>query len=96
MAGLALGSKTPEGKAAAIEGRRCWLAALKAKGLKAPSGRKPGAAWVASAAVVPIVVIYDFEAGFGRQKPEDLAAIQGALERSGVEFIERGVRERTQ
>jgi hypothetical protein len=49
---------------------------------------------LAAAAVLPAVVIYDFERGFRKLKPEDLAAIKGALERAGVEFIERGVRER--
>ena len=51
-------------------------------------------AQLASAAVVPVTTIFDFEGGYGKPKPEDLAAIQGALERAGVEFIERGVRER--
>ena len=52
-------------------------------------------AQLAAAAVVPVVVIFDFEGGFGKTpKPEDLAAIQAALERAGVEFIEGGVRER--
>jgi hypothetical protein len=37
--------------------------------------------------------LLDFEGGFGKPpKPEDLAAIQAALERAGVEFIESGVR----
>ena len=49
---------------------------------------------LAAAAVVPILVIYDFEGGWGKPKPEDLAALQAALERAGVEFIERGVREK--
>jgi len=51
-------------------------------------------AQLASAAVVPVVGIYDFEGGFGRPKPEDLASIQAALEKAGVEFIERGVKEK--
>ena len=50
-------------------------------------------AQLAAAAVVPAAVIFDFEGGFGKPKPEDLAAIQAALEKAGVEFIERGVRE---
>ena len=49
---------------------------------------------LASAAVVPTVMIYDYEAGFGKPKPKDLDAIQDALERAGIEFIERGVREK--
>jgi hypothetical protein len=49
---------------------------------------------LAAAAVLPAVVIYDFERGFRKLKPEDLAAIKGALERAGVEFIERGTREK--
>jgi hypothetical protein len=51
-------------------------------------------AQLAAAAVVPALVIYDFEGGWGKPKSEDLDAIQGALERAGVEFIERGVREK--
>jgi hypothetical protein len=51
-------------------------------------------AQLAAAALVPAVVIYDFEGEYGKPKPEDLDAIQRALERAGVEFIERGVRER--
>jgi hypothetical protein len=45
-------------------------------------------AQLAAAAVVPILVIFDFEGGWGKPKPEDLAAIQHALERAGVEFID--------
>ena len=44
--GLSTGPKTDEGKAACIEGRRRWLAELRAKGAKVPSGRKSGDAWV--------------------------------------------------
>jgi hypothetical protein len=51
-------------------------------------------AQLAAAAVVPILVIFDFEGGWGKPKPEDIDAIQRALERAGVEFIERGVREK--
>jgi hypothetical protein len=42
---------------------------------------------------VPIAVIFDFEGGWGKPKPEDIASLRTALERAGVEFIERGVRE---
>jgi hypothetical protein len=51
-------------------------------------------AQLAAAAVVPILVIFDFEGGWGKPKPEDIASLRTALERAGVEFIERGVRER--
>lgn len=47
-------------------------------------------AQLAAAAVVPAVVIFDFEGEFGRPKPEDLTALQGALERAGVEFTNGG------
>jgi hypothetical protein len=44
--GMSTGPKTPEGKArvvaAMVEGRRRWLAQLKAEGRKFPGGRKPG------------------------------------------------------
>ncbi|MBV9181317.1 MAG: hypothetical protein JO356_08390 [Acidobacteria bacterium] len=43
---MSTGPKTDEGKAACIEGRRRWLAELRAKGAKVPSGRKSGDAWV--------------------------------------------------
>ena len=43
---------------------------------------------LAAAMVVPAAVIYDFEGEFGKPKPEDLKAIQDALERAGVEFID--------
>ena len=49
---------------------------------------------LAASAVVPIVVIFDFERGWGKPKPEDIASLRTALERAGVEFIERGVREK--
>ena len=49
-------------------------------------------AQLASAAVVPTTTIFDFEGGWGMPKPEDLAAIQAALEAAGVEFIEDGVK----
>jgi len=39
-------------------------------------------AQLAAAEVVPVVVIFDFEGGYGRPKPEDLTALQGALERA--------------
>jgi hypothetical protein len=52
-------------------------------------------AQLAAAAVVPVVVIFDFEGGFVKPpKSEDLAAIQAALEQAGVEFTKGGVRER--
>jgi len=51
-------------------------------------------AQLASAAVVPVTTIFDFEGGYGKPKPEDLAAVQAALDKAGVEFIERGVREK--
>jgi hypothetical protein len=38
-------------------------------------------AQLAAAAVVPAVVIYDFEGEFGKPKRDDPAAIQAALER---------------
>jgi hypothetical protein len=47
-------------------------------------------AQLAAAAVVPVVVIFDFEGEFGRPKPEDLAALQAALERAGVDFTNGG------
>ena len=49
---------------------------------------------LASAAGVPAVVIFDYEGGWGKPKPEDLASLRTALEKAGVEFIERGVREK--
>jgi hypothetical protein len=54
-------------------------------------------AQLAAAAVVPVVVMYDYEGEFGKPKPEDLAAIQAALERASLEFIDGeqpGVRSR--
>jgi hypothetical protein len=47
-----------------------------------------------AAAAVPVVVDYEYEAGFGKPKAEHLAAVQGALEKAGVAFIEGGVREK--
>jgi hypothetical protein len=47
---------------------------------------------LATAAVVPAAVIFDFEGEFGKPKPEDVASMQTALERAGAEFIEGGVR----
>jgi hypothetical protein len=44
--GMSTGPKTPEGKArvvaAMVEGRRRWVAKMKAEGRKFPGGRKPG------------------------------------------------------
>jgi hypothetical protein len=45
-------------------------------------------AQLAAAAVVPILVVFDFEGGWGKPKAEDLDAIQHALERAGIEFID--------
>jgi hypothetical protein len=47
---------------------------------------------LAGAAVVPASIIHDLEAGVGAPSETNLAAIQAALERAGVEFIEGGVR----
>jgi predicted transcriptional regulator len=49
---------------------------------------------LARAAVVPVASIADFETGILVLRPDDLDAVQDALERAGVEFIERGVREK--
>ena len=47
--GCSTGAKTPEGKArvlaALTEGRRRWIAQMKAEGKKFPWGRKAGYAW---------------------------------------------------
>jgi predicted transcriptional regulator len=48
---------------------------------------------LAKAAVVPAASIADFETGAWLRR-EDIDAIQKALERAGVEFIERGVRQK--
>ena len=47
---------------------------------------------LAKSAVVPLVLIADYEIGVPGLRPEDLAAIQKTLEEAGVEFIEGGVR----
>jgi hypothetical protein len=44
------------------------------------------------ASVVPLGMIIDFEAEATTPKDEDLDAIQDALERAGVEFIQDGVK----
>jgi hypothetical protein len=50
---LSTGAKTPEGKAkvlaALTEGRRRWIAQMKAEGKKFPWGRKAGNAWTTPA-----------------------------------------------
>jgi hypothetical protein len=47
--GLSTGARTPEGKARVLavltEGRRQWIAQMKAEGKKFPWGRKSGHAW---------------------------------------------------
>jgi hypothetical protein len=47
--GLSTGAKTPEGKARVLaalsEGRRRWIAQMKAEGSKFPWGRKAGYRW---------------------------------------------------
>jgi hypothetical protein len=43
---------------------------------------------LARGAVVPVVSIVDFETGVLALRPDDLDAIQDALERAGVEFID--------
>jgi hypothetical protein len=47
---------------------------------------------LAKLAVTPAKLIADYEAGVWAPRAEDLAAIQDALERAGVEFIESGVK----
>ena len=42
---------------------------------------------LAVAAVVWLTTAWDFEAGFGHSSAGDLAAMQAALERAGVELI---------
>ena len=42
---------------------------------------------LAKAAVVPLVLIADYEAGMPGLRPEDLVAIQAVLENAGIEFI---------
>ena len=42
---------------------------------------------LAKAAVVPLVLIADYEAGMPGLRPEDLIAIQAVLENAGIEFI---------
>jgi hypothetical protein len=44
------------------------------------------------ASVVPLGVVIDFEAEAMAPRQEDLDALQDALERAGVEFIEDGVK----
>ena len=43
---------------------------------------------LAKAAVVPVTMIADYEAGVLQLRPEDLGAVQAALETAGVEFID--------
>lgn len=43
---------------------------------------------LARAAVVPVASIADFETGILVLRPDDLDALQDALERAGVEFID--------
>jgi hypothetical protein len=51
--GLSTGAKTPEGKARVLaalsEGRRRWIAQMKAEGKKFPWGRKAGYEWTTPA-----------------------------------------------
>jgi hypothetical protein len=51
--GLSTGARTPEGKArvlaALTEGRRRWIAQMKAEGKKFPWGRKAGYRWITPA-----------------------------------------------
>jgi hypothetical protein len=43
---------------------------------------------LARAAVVPVASVTDFEMGILTLRPPDLDAIQHALERAGIEFID--------
>jgi predicted transcriptional regulator len=43
---------------------------------------------LARAAVVTVTIIADFETGVGGTRPTDVDAIQAALEKAGVEFID--------
>jgi hypothetical protein len=47
---------------------------------------------LSSVTLVPATVIADYEAGAMTLMPADLDALQDALERAGVEFIEDGVK----
>jgi hypothetical protein len=43
---------------------------------------------LARAAVVPVALVTDFETGILTLRPPDLDALQHALERAGIEFID--------
>ena len=43
---------------------------------------------LAKSAIVPVPMIADYEAGVLQLRPEDLGAVQAALETAGVEFID--------
>jgi hypothetical protein len=47
---------------------------------------------LAGAAIVPPTLVVDYGAGSVAPRVSDLDAIQAALERAGVEFIEGGVK----
>jgi hypothetical protein len=47
-------------------------------------------------AVVPVALIADYEVGLRQLRPEDLGAVQAALEMAAIEFIgEVGVKLKT-
>jgi hypothetical protein len=46
------------------------------------------AAELAGAAVVPVAVITDFETGVATPRHDTIVAIQGALEKAGVELLD--------
>jgi hypothetical protein len=46
---------------------------------------------LALAAVVPAATVWDYEAEVGATRPAVVDAMQDALERAGIEFIEDGV-----
>jgi len=51
---------------------------------------------LAKVAVVPVALIADYEVGLRQLRPEDLGAVQAALEMAAIEFIgEVGVKLKT-
>jgi hypothetical protein len=95
---LSTGAKTPEGKARVLaalsEGRRRWIAQMKAEGKKFPWGRKAGYAWKTPAMRErEIRVLQERVASPGRPTRSQLRTMQPEeRRRAAIEALE-GLRE---